>query len=84
MRRRTKAISPEQFRTELLIGLRVRQARVSRGVSRSELASALGVSYQQVQKYETGVNRIAASRLCEIAIVLDQRVMDLLEGVALR
>ena len=84
MRRREKTISLELIRAELLIGFRVQQARVSRGMSRRDLAQAIGLTYQQVQKYETGVNRIAASRLCEIARVLDQRVMDLLEGVALR
>ena len=84
MRRRTKAISPELIRAELLIGFRVRQARLAKGMSQNELGRAIGVSFQQVQKYEAGATRIATSRLCHIARVLDQRVMDLLEGVAPR
>jgi len=84
MRRREKTISLELIRAELLIGFRVQQARVSRGMSRRDLAQAIGLTYQQVQKYEVGANRITAARLCQIATVLDQQVMDLLEGIAPR
>lgn len=49
------------------LGKRVRALRLARGVSQSDLADALGVSYQQLQKNETGANRISAARLYEIA-----------------
>ena len=84
MQRRKKTVSLELIRAELLIGFRVRQARLAKGMSQNELGRAIGVSFQQVQKYEAGATRIASSRLCQIARVLDQRVMDLLEGVAPR
>lgn len=45
--------------------------RKVRGLSQTELGKALGVSYQQVQKYENGKNRLGASRLQQIANVLD-------------
>lgn len=53
------------------IGLRLRARRLEQHVSQDELAQKLGVSFQQVQKYEKGVNRIGSSRLVEIARVLE-------------
>ncbi len=45
------------------IGRRIRQRRLELGLTQQELADKLGLSYQQVQKYETGLNRISAGRL---------------------
>jgi transcriptional regulator with XRE-family HTH domain len=53
------------------IARRVRALRLQRGLSQSALGSALGVTFQQVQKYESGTNRISAGRLYRIAQVLD-------------
>lgn len=58
------------------IGARVRLYRTACGVSRARLAESLGVSPQQIQKYETGGNRIPAARLAVIAAVLDREVQD--------
>lgn len=63
------------------LGRRVRELRVKLGISQAELAAALGVSCQQVQKYETGANRIAAGRLLMLAGALDLRVADFFEGL---
>jgi transcriptional regulator with XRE-family HTH domain len=52
------------------VGARLRVQRMVRGVSQIALAEAVSVSFQQVQKYEKGQNRISASRLQEIANVL--------------
>ena len=52
------------------IGDRIRSFRQDRGVTQQELARALGISYQQVQKYENGANRVSAGRLYVIAIAL--------------
>jgi transcriptional regulator with XRE-family HTH domain len=49
------------------VGRRLRERRVAIGMSQERLASMLGVTYQQVQKYERGVNRIGSSRLAEMA-----------------
>jgi transcriptional regulator with XRE-family HTH domain len=57
-----------------LVGQRVRTARLSRKMSQSQLASALGVTFQQLQKYEKGTNRISASRLFDIATALEMDV----------
>jgi transcriptional regulator with XRE-family HTH domain len=56
--------------TDVLVGARARIRRVELGLSQTELANALGVTFQQVQKYEKGTNRIGASRLHAMAGVL--------------
>ena len=53
------------------IAKRVRALRLQRGLSQTELSNALGVTFQQVQKYERGANRISAGRLFRIAEVLE-------------
>ena len=52
------------------VGGRLRDGRILRGLSQSELAVAVGLSFQQIQKYECGDNRISASRLYEFAYLL--------------
>jgi transcriptional regulator with XRE-family HTH domain len=53
------------------VGSRVRLRRTLLGMSQEKLGDALGLTFQQVQKYERGVNRIGASRLFDLARVLD-------------
>jgi len=53
------------------IGRRVRARRTLLGMSQERLAEALGLTFQQIQKYEKGANRIGASRLLQIAGILD-------------
>ncbi|MDQ8028997.1 MAG: helix-turn-helix transcriptional regulator [Brevundimonas sp.] len=52
------------------VGRRIQAQRVAAGYSQSELGQALGLTFQQVQKYERGVNRVSASKLWEIAAFL--------------
>jgi transcriptional regulator with XRE-family HTH domain len=49
------------------VGERIRLRRTELGLTQEQLAEALGVSYQQIQKYETGANRISAGRIFEIS-----------------
>lgn len=53
------------------IGRKLRVARTNKGYSQVTLADMLGITFQQIQKYEKGANRIAASRLADIAAVLE-------------
>lgn len=53
-----------------IVGQKIRIRRVKQGLTQQDLAAALGLSYQQVQKYETGANRVSAGRLYYIANVL--------------
>ena len=64
------------------IGQRVRSRRLEIGMSQERLAELLGVTFQQVQKYEKGVNRIAASRLHDIGAALDMPAARFFEGLA--
>jgi transcriptional regulator with XRE-family HTH domain len=56
---------------DVYVGARVRLRRTLLGMSQERLGDALGLTFQEVQKYERGVNRVAASRLFDISRVLD-------------
>jgi transcriptional regulator with XRE-family HTH domain len=62
------------------VGSRVRMRRLMLAMSQSKLADALGLTFQQVQKYEKGSNRIGASRLQHISQILDVPVPFFFEG----
>ena len=66
---------------DLHVGARVRMRRRLRGVSQEKLADSLGLTFQQVQKYERGANRISASKLYEIAASLQTPVGYFFEGL---
>jgi transcriptional regulator with XRE-family HTH domain len=63
------------------IGSRVRARRTMLGMSQERLADALGLTFQQVQKYEKGMNRVGASRLLQIAGILDVGIEFFFEGL---
>lgn len=67
--------------TDVHVGQRVKQARLARSMSQTALGKSLGVSFQQVQKYESGVNRIGSSRLWDIANLLETPVSFFFEGL---
>lgn len=58
------------------VGERMRAIRHMRGMTQTALGEATGVKFQQIQKYETGANRVSASRLTEIAAALEVPVTD--------
>ena len=62
------------------VGNRVRMRRLMLGISQQNLGGALGVSFQQVQKYENGANRIGASRLQRISDILEVPAAFFFEG----
>lgn len=64
-----------------MLGERVRYYRVASEMKQRDLASCIGVSYQQVQKYETGKDRMSIDTLYEISRVLMVPMLELLEGV---
>ena len=67
---------------DAVVGTNIRVQRLARRMSQSRLASQIGISFQQLQKYESGVNRVGAGRLVRIAAALGVPVMALLDGVA--
>jgi transcriptional regulator with XRE-family HTH domain len=62
------------------VGSRVRMRRMMLAMSQEKLGDALGLTFQQVQKYEKGTNRIGASRLQQISIILQVPVAFFFEG----
>jgi transcriptional regulator with XRE-family HTH domain len=67
--------------TDAAIGKRIRARRLEIGMSQERLAELLGLTFQQVQKYEKGVNRVAASRLFDIAAALRAPLDYFFEGL---
>jgi transcriptional regulator with XRE-family HTH domain len=72
----TKAPNP----VDKYVGSRVRMRRIMLGMSQEKLGEALGLTFQQVQKYEKGTNRIGASRIQQISGILQVPVSFLFEG----
>ena len=68
-------------RLDVAIGQRIRERRRALGLSQVALAEAVGLTFQQIQKYERGSNRISFSRLVEIAEALSCQLSDLAEGL---
>lgn len=62
----TRSVTP----IDIEVGKRIRLRRIEKGLSQTELGDYLGITFQQVQKYENGVNRVGASRLNKIAELL--------------
>ena len=62
------------------VGSRVRMRRIMLGMSQEKLGEALGLTFQQVQKYEKGTNRVGASRLQQISEILQVPVSFLFDG----
>ncbi|SDY64077.1 Transcriptional regulator, contains XRE-family HTH domain [Jannaschia faecimaris] len=63
------------------VGARVRHRRWLVGMTQQQLAEAVGIKFQQIQKYETGTNRVSASRLWEISEALDVPVDYFFQGL---
>ncbi len=68
---------------DLHVGLRIRLRRKEMGVSQEKLADAIGLTFQQVQKYERAANRVSASKLYEMARVLKTSIGYFYEGLEL-
>ncbi len=62
------------------VGSRIRMRRIMLGMSQEKLGEALGLTFQQVQKYEKGTNRVGASRVQQISDILQVPVSFLFEG----
>lgn len=66
---------------DVAVGNRVRELRIRAGITQQTLAKEIGVSFQQVQKYEKGANRMGASRLVQVAGILKIPVATLFQDI---
>jgi len=67
--------------TDTILGQRLKAARLKIGKSQEQLAAEIGVTYQQIQKYEKGLNRVSSHRLIQLARALKRSVDFLLSDV---
>ncbi len=67
---------------DIHVGAAIRRRRHEIGMTQQRLAGLIGIKFQQVQKYETGANRVSASRLWQISIALEVPVSYFFENVA--
>lgn len=67
---------------DLHVGNRIRMCRRAKGLSQEGLAAGLGLTFQQVQKYERGANRVSASKLLQVARTLEVPVAYFFDGLA--
>src|SRR5215510_3170237 len=72
--------SKEPDSIDRIVGRNIRICRLQKGLTQAELAEALGLTCQQVQKYEKGFNRVGSGRLLRIATFLDVPVTALFKG----
>jgi transcriptional regulator with XRE-family HTH domain len=80
---KTVSASREQAeRVDAQIGSRIRLMRALVGISQEKLGHLLGLTFQQIQKYEKGTNRISAGRLSEVARVLSVPISSFYEGLS--
>ncbi len=63
------------------VGKRIRHRRWMNGTTQQQLAEKVGIKFQQIQKYETGMNRVSASRLWDIAAALGVQISFFFEGL---
>src|SRR5689334_3838169 len=73
-RRRRTVVEHSPHPVDLYVGRRLREARLLAGLNQTQLGQAIGVTFQAVQKYETGSNRISASRLLRAAKALGRPI----------
>ncbi len=66
---------------DIHVGKRIRHRRWLAGMTQQQLAESVGIKFQQIQKYETGANRVSASRLWDIAAAMGVDVAFFFEGV---
>lgn len=67
--------------TDIRVGANLRRIRNLRNISQERLGEALGITFQQVQKYEKGMNRVSASKLVEAARFLEVSIEEMFAGV---
>jgi transcriptional regulator with XRE-family HTH domain len=66
---------------DVIVGKKIRARRVEAKISQAMLGQALGIAFQQIQKYEAGINRVTASRLYEIGTILKVPVSYFYDGL---
>lgn len=77
----TNSTGKKPTKIDLHVGQIIRQIRRSRGLTQTQLGEVVGLAFQQVQKYERGINRVSAGMLYEIANALDVPIEQFFPGI---
>ncbi|MDB5454183.1 MAG: hypothetical protein JWO33_2761 [Caulobacteraceae bacterium] len=77
----TESRNPRHGAVDAILGERIRRRRRDLQLSQSALGAKLGITFQQVQKYENGSNRVSAAMLLKLSEAMGVSVVDLLQGV---
>lgn len=77
----TKCKKKVFHKIDVLMGARVKFLRIQSGISQTQLGDKVGITFQQIQKYERGANRMGSSRLVQISKALDITTSRLFEGI---
>lgn len=75
-------MSKNPNQTDIIVGNNIRRIRVAKGMSQEKLGEALGITFQQVQKYEKGTNRVSSSKMDMICSALGCSLFDVFAGTA--
>ena len=73
--------NPTPRTEDIHIGKQIRNRRKTLGLTQSNLAASMGLAFQQIQKYETGKNRVSASRICDLSKILQVTPAYFFEGI---
>jgi transcriptional regulator with XRE-family HTH domain len=76
------AVDQEPHLVDIHVGARIRMRRKAMGLSQTQLADSVGITFQQLQKYERGTNRVSASKLYGMAVTLQTSVAWFFEGMS--
>ena len=79
--RRSSARSEEDVQVDMHVGVKLRQARILKKLTQTSLGKVVGLTFQQIQKYEKGSNRIGGSRLWQLSQILEIPVSYFFEGL---
>ena len=80
-RRRTEAQAKEDLEIDRHVGSQIKARRKEVGLSQERLGDAMGLTFQQIQKYESGANRVGSSRLYDLSTILSKPISYFFEGL---
>ena len=80
-RRRTEAQAKEDLEIDRHVGSQIKLRRKEVGLSQERLGDAMGLTFQQIQKYESGANRVGSSRLHDLSLILGRPIEYFFDGL---
>ena len=76
------SMAKKSMPNDIVVGTNLRTIRINRNITQAELGAGIGVTFQQIQKYESGRDRVSSSRLLMVCNVLECTINDLFQGTS--